>query len=94
MDPVLNSLLVERRNGASIGIRIGRAITSRLTAVLSVDYSSGRLEMTPAAIDGIEANRGSSASAWSALLETGPFTGRWPDGAALIIADRFCDECG
>jgi hypothetical protein len=59
LDPVLGRSLGERRRGGSIGARVSRVLTPRLSAELSVDYSLARLQITQVNSDAIEATRAS-----------------------------------
>ena len=68
LDPVLGRSLGAERRGGSIGARISRVLTPRLTAELSVDYSLARLQITQANSDSIEATRASFIPAFSGLL--------------------------
>ena len=68
LDPVLGRSLGAERRGGSIGARISRVLTPRLTAELSVDYSLARLQITQANSDSIEATRASFIPAFTGLL--------------------------
>lgn len=68
LDPVLGRSLGTARRGGSIGARISRVLTPRLTAELSVDYSLARLQITQANSDSIEATRASFVPAFTGLL--------------------------
>ncbi len=68
LDPVLGRSLGTERDGGSIGARVSRVLTRRLTAELSVDYSLARLQITQANSDSIEATRSSFIPALSGLL--------------------------
>jgi len=72
LDPVLARSLGERRNGGSIGARVSRVLTPRLSAELSVDYSLARLQITQANSDAIEATRASFISAFNGLITSNP----------------------
>jgi hypothetical protein len=71
LDPLLTSAAAQRQNGASVGVRVGRHITSRYTAEFSVDYSRAELTMSDSAQAGIEASRASFLSAFSVPLPAG-----------------------
>jgi hypothetical protein len=71
MDPVLNALLAERRNGGSLGVRFGRLIKRRLKAELSVNYSSAPLEIGDHVARAIEATRDSFKSVWARRISLG-----------------------
>jgi hypothetical protein len=68
LDPVLGRSLGTERRGGSIGARISRVLTPRLTAELSVDYGLAQLQITQANSDSIEATRASFIPAFSGLL--------------------------
>jgi hypothetical protein len=72
LDPVLGRSLVERRRGGSIGARVSRVLTPRLSAELSVDYSLARLQITQANIDAVEATRASFIEAFNGLITSNP----------------------
>jgi hypothetical protein len=68
LDPVLGKSLGERRRGGSIGARLSRVLTPRLSAELSVDYSLARLQITQAHSDSVEATRASFISAFNGFI--------------------------
>ena len=68
LDPVLGRSLGAERRGGSIGARISRVLTPRLSAELSVDYGLARLQITQANTDSIEATRASFIAAFRGLL--------------------------
>jgi len=72
LDPVLGRSLGERRREGSIGARVSRALTPRLSAELSVDYSLGMLQITQANSDSIEATRASFIAAFYGLITSNP----------------------
>lgn len=72
LDPVLGRSLGERRRGGSIGARVSRVLTPRLSAELSVDYSLARIQITQANSDAIEATRASFISAFNGLITFAP----------------------
>jgi len=72
LDPVLGKSLGERRRGGSIGARLSRVLTPRLSAELSVDYSFSRLQITEANSDAIEATRASFIPAFNGLITFNP----------------------
>ena len=57
LDPVLTGSSARPSNTGSFGIRVGRRLTRRVTAELSVDYGPSRLELSESALDDIEASR-------------------------------------
>ena len=72
LDPVLSESIAQRQSGGSVGFRISRHLTPRYTAEFSFDYSRGQLEMTDAALAGIEASRATFVSAFNArIADTG-----------------------
>ena len=72
LDPVLGRSLGERRRGGSIGVRVSRELTPRLTAELTIDYSLATLQITQANSDAIEATRASFISAFNGLIRFNP----------------------
>jgi hypothetical protein len=68
LDPVLAGPLGERRDGASVGVRVSRVLTPRVTAELSVDYGFAALRITPAHAEVIEATRASFIQAWRGVI--------------------------
>jgi hypothetical protein len=84
LDPVVNSPLTREQPGGSFGVRVGRVISSRLTAAFSVDYSLGKLEMTGASLAGIEASRASYSQMWNAILASPAFVRQTVSSTASI----------
>ena len=72
LDPVLTRSLGTWPDGGSIGVRVSRALTPRMSAELSIDYNLARVQITPANSDAIEATRASFASAFSGLITSHP----------------------
>lgn len=72
LDPVLGRSLAERQPGWSIGARVSRVLTPRLTAELSVDYSRAPLQITQANAGSIEATRASFIPAFNGLITFSP----------------------
>jgi hypothetical protein len=72
LDPVLAGSLGEARRTGSIGARVSRQLTPRLSAELSVDYGLARLEITPANRQSIEATRASFIEAFNGLITSNP----------------------
>ncbi|HTM24668.1 MAG TPA: hypothetical protein VL225_05715 [Vicinamibacterales bacterium] len=72
LDPVLGRSLGERPRDGSIGARVSRTFTPRLSAELSVDYGLGRMQITQANRDAIEATRASFIAAFNGLITANP----------------------
>jgi hypothetical protein len=87
LDPVVESPFVRRESGGDLGLRVGRALTGRLAAEFSFDYSLGTLVLTSASATGIEATRASFVAAWNALL-TGPSRGTQAVSSVTAISDH------
>jgi hypothetical protein len=68
LDPVLAGPLGEHRGGGSVGVRISRALTPRVTAELSVDYGFSTLRIAPANGEAIETTRASFVPAWRGVI--------------------------
>jgi hypothetical protein len=72
LDPVLGRPMSERRRGGTVGLSVSRALTRRLRAELSVDYSLARLQVTQLNIDAIEATRASFLTAFDGVIRFNP----------------------
>ncbi|HEY7444574.1 MAG TPA: hypothetical protein VH701_19240 [Vicinamibacterales bacterium] len=68
LDPVLGSALGRWQSGGTIGVSVSRALTPRLSAELSLDYSLQRLQITQPNSDAIEATRASFIPAWAGVI--------------------------
>lgn len=68
LDPVLAGPLGEHRGGGSIGVRVSRVLTQRVTVELSVNYGFARIRISPANGEAIETTRASFVPAWSGLI--------------------------
>lgn len=74
LDVVLNRAAATRNNDVSLGFRVARAITPRLTAEFNLDAPSGPLKLTDELIAGVEASRASFIPTWderTGLISTG-----------------------
>jgi hypothetical protein len=72
LDPVLGRPLATRKPGGSIGVSLSRALTPRLGAELSVDYSRVRLYIAKPNSDAIEATRASFVPAFEGMIRFNP----------------------
>jgi hypothetical protein len=87
LDPVLQSAAAAHASGASVGVRVGRAITRRLSVEFTLDAAQGRATFSDEAVAGIEATR---ASFISALNER---TGLLASGLGIVfINPRITSE--
>jgi hypothetical protein len=68
LDPVLGRALSDAGAAGSVGMRVTRALTRRLRAELSVDYSLAPMRITRANRDSIEATRASFIPAFEGLI--------------------------
>jgi hypothetical protein len=68
LDPVLARSLGERRGGGSIGVRVSRVLTPRVTAELSVDYGFATVQITPANGEAIKTTRASFVESWRGII--------------------------
>ena len=68
LDPVLGRSLGEVDRGGTIGARITRVMTPRLSAELSLDYSLARVQIARVNRDSIEATRASFIPAFNGLI--------------------------
>src|SRR5260221_10582373 len=71
LDPVLTRASIERRRGRSLGVRLSRRGTPRLRVEFSADSLAGTVNLTDAALNGIEATRPSFGPMWDGLIATG-----------------------
>lgn len=76
LDPLLATSGAERQSGGSVGLRVSRRFTRRMSAEFGLDYVRAPLKMTDDLLAGIEASRTSfTANLNTLLLSTGgPFT--------------------
>ena len=72
LDPVLAGPLGEHRGGGSVGVRVSRVLTPRVTAELSVDYGFATLRITPANAEAIEITGASFIQAWRRVILFNP----------------------
>ncbi len=69
LDPILLSSAIQRqRQGGTVGVRVGRALSQRLAADITLDFSPGNLAFTDGAVTGIEATRASFIPALQQVL--------------------------
>ena len=68
LDRVLAGPLGEHRGGGSIGVRVGRVLTPRVTAELGVDLGFAPLRITAANGDAIETARAGFIQAWRGVI--------------------------
>ena len=68
LDPVLAGPLGEHRGGGSVGVRVSRVLTPRVTAEFSIDYGFATLRITPANSEAIETTRVSFIEAWRGVI--------------------------
>ena len=73
LDAVLTGVAAKPSNGGSYGLRVGRRLSSHVTAEFNADYGPFRLEWLDSALTEIEASRASFASVWNGDFGTGPF---------------------
>ena len=72
LDPVLGRSLGERMSGGSLGVRVSRTLTTRLSAELSVDYGFKRLRIAPENGEALEATRASFIPAFEGMIRFNP----------------------
>jgi len=72
LDPVLGRSLGERRSGGSVGMRVSRMLTPRLSAELGIDYGFERLRIAPENSETIEATRASFIPAFEGMIRFNP----------------------
>ena len=71
LDPVLTRAGIERKRGLSVGGRVSRRLTSRLSAEFNVDSVARTINLTGATLTGVEATRASFGPVWNAIIATG-----------------------
>jgi len=76
LDPALQQGVAERGTGGSFGVRVGRRVTPRLSAEVTVDYSLAPLRLSKNASSAIDETVASFVPAWQALLATGVTSNR------------------
>jgi hypothetical protein len=69
-------------NGAGFGGRVSYAITSRLSAEFTIDYSMSAVEIDPAVLSAVETSRTAYLTAWNSLL-----TGMAPNVTSSSLDD-------
>jgi opacity protein-like surface antigen len=72
LDPALGRPLAARNSAASVGMTLSRALTPRLGAELTVDYSRARLHITESNSDAIETTRASFGPAFEGMIRFNP----------------------
>ena len=66
--PLFTSRFAERRSGGSLGVRVGRSLSPRFGAEVSLDYATGQWAMLPHNTDRINVSEASFVATWNALL--------------------------
>ena len=74
LDDALGELDIGGDRSGLFGVRVRRALSSRVFAEFSVESASGSMELPAALADAGEAARGSFETAFRALVTTGPFS--------------------
>jgi hypothetical protein len=72
LDPVLGRSLGGPARGGSVGVRISRALTSRLEAETGIEYGLSHLQITSNNLNAIDATRASFVDAFNGLLGSNP----------------------
>ena len=88
LDPVLESAFVRRRSGGSIGFRVERVLTPRLSAEFAVDDNFGSLALRGDSASGIEATRASFAPTWNRILNVPATGGTQTVSSAATVSNR------
>ena len=68
LDAMLKSRFVERGSGGSIGLRIDRPLSTRLTAEASIDWANGQLGLLARSNEAVQTSETSFLTTWNALL--------------------------
>jgi hypothetical protein len=87
LDGLLQTRIVERRSGGSIGARVARRLTPRFAAELTVDYALGELSLTSESTSALEAARASFVTAFNGLF-TSPLIASRTVNSTTTLSDR------
>lgn len=91
LDPVLTSAIMRQRPGGSLGMRLTRALGSRVSLEGSFTFGYRRGEVTATVRDALEATRASYAAALEALFAARP--GNFAD-PRIAVTTAIADERG
>ena len=72
LDGFVNSTVAHRQNGRSLGVRVSRVISPRLTVEVTVEFGPGTT-LSRGNLDRLESTRATFLSAWNGLFSTGSF---------------------
>jgi hypothetical protein len=67
LDLVLQQSVIDQRPSAQFWLRLSRVISPRLSAEFTFEYAVGGVQLSGAALAGIEASRATFTPAWNAL---------------------------
>ncbi|MEO6222655.1 MAG: hypothetical protein ABIP90_05350 [Vicinamibacterales bacterium] len=73
LDPALAALGLTGANAPAIGVRVRRVVNSNLTAEFSAEMMPGSRKLSAQLVEAAEAARASFVTAFTGLLNTGPF---------------------
>jgi hypothetical protein len=86
LDPVLQSRVVERQSGTSVGVRVDRSLTPRFSVEFALDGAQGPLALRSTARDLVTTAQAGFLSTWNMLLNT-------PLGSSQVVtADATLDD--
>lgn len=68
LDPLIESRIVDRQTGGSLGFRVDRGLTRRFTAEFAFDAARGRFAIRPASRKLAAASEASFSPVWTTLL--------------------------
>src|SRR5262245_8132801 len=86
LDPMLQSRMVERQSGSSVGIRVDRSLTPRFSVEFALDRSQGQLTLRSTAKDLVATSRAGFQTTWNTLLNA-------PSGGSQVVStDATLDD--
>jgi hypothetical protein len=86
LDPILQSRVVERQSGASVGVRVDRSLTPRFGAEFALDQAQGALTLRSTATDLLTTAQAAFLTTWNMLLNAPA------GGSQVVTADATLDD--
>jgi opacity protein-like surface antigen len=86
LDPILQSRVVERQSGSSVGVRVDRLLTPRFGVEFALDSTQGQLTLRSTTKNLITASQASFLATWNTLLNA-------PSGGSQVVtSDAALDD--
>jgi hypothetical protein len=86
LDPMLQSRVVERQSGGSVGVRVERSLTPRFSVEFALEGTQGPLTLRSTATDLVTTAQAGFLTTWNTLLNT-------PLGSSQVVtADATLDD--